>query len=257
MIGKIKSGQLDGAAVSSIGLGRIHKPILTLMMPGLFSSWDRLDAARASLRAEFQDAALRDKGLIIAGWGDVGRVHMFTRGFEVGGPATLRGQRPLVNRDDDISTALYQVIGGVTPVPLSVPEVLPALNAGSLSVVNAPALVCEQMQWAGRLDHMLLDSSTMVIGAMVLSSERMSQLPADQRELLAQTGEVASRALTQRIRREDDAAFARLRGKMTTKSLSESEKAEWREVFRTVRERLSQQGAFPQELVARVERLGG
>ncbi len=257
MIGKVKAGQLDGAAVSAIGLGRIHKPILALMMPGLFGSWNALDKARASLRPEFQQAALRDKGLLIAGWGDVGRVHMFSRGFEVTGPSSLRGQRPLVNRDDDISRTLYQVIGGVTPVPLSVPEVLPALNAGSLSVVNAPSLVCEQMQWAGRLDHMVLDSATMVIGAMVLSDRRISQLPADQRELLTQTGEVASRELTRRIRAEDDAAFARLREKMTTRSLSDSEKAEWREVFRTVRDRLSQQGVFPPELIARIEKMGG
>ncbi len=257
MIGKVKSGQLDGAAVSTIGLGRIHKPILVLLMPGLFTSWERLDAARSSLRAEFQEAALRDKGLLIAGWGDVGRVHAFSRGFQVTGPASLRGQHPLVGRDDDISRALYQVIGGVTPVPVSVPEVLPALNAGTLNVIHAPSLICEQMQWAGRLDHMVLDSATMVLGAMVLSQQRLAQLPADQRELLQQTGDVATRELTRRIRGEDDAAFDRLKRKMTTHTLSESERAEWREVFRAVRERLSQQGVFPPELIARVEKLGG
>ena len=45
MIGKLKAGQLDGAAVSSIGLAQVHKPILALQIPGLFRSWETLDKA--------------------------------------------------------------------------------------------------------------------------------------------------------------------------------------------------------------------
>ena len=33
MVGKMKAGQLDGAAVTAVGLGKIYKPILALQMP--------------------------------------------------------------------------------------------------------------------------------------------------------------------------------------------------------------------------------
>ena len=39
MVGKMKAGQLDGAAITSVGLGKIYKPILALQMPGLFQDW--------------------------------------------------------------------------------------------------------------------------------------------------------------------------------------------------------------------------
>src|ERR1044072_165182 len=44
MVAKMKSGQLSGAAVTAVGLSKIYKPILALQMPGLFSSWAKLDA---------------------------------------------------------------------------------------------------------------------------------------------------------------------------------------------------------------------
>src|SRR3954466_10656650 len=34
MVVKMKSGQLDGAALTAVGLGKIYKPILALQIPG-------------------------------------------------------------------------------------------------------------------------------------------------------------------------------------------------------------------------------
>ena len=57
MVAKMKSGQLDGAAVTAVGLSKIYKPILALQIPGLFTTWAKLDAARDAMKAEFEKAA--------------------------------------------------------------------------------------------------------------------------------------------------------------------------------------------------------
>ena len=57
MVGKMKAGQLDGAAVTAVGLGKIYKPILALQMPGLFTTWSKLDAARDAMKGEFEKGA--------------------------------------------------------------------------------------------------------------------------------------------------------------------------------------------------------
>src|SRR5262245_55710276 len=41
MVAKMKSGQIDGATLTSIGLAKIHKPVLALQIPGLFRSWEK------------------------------------------------------------------------------------------------------------------------------------------------------------------------------------------------------------------------
>lgn len=254
MVGKMKDGQLDGSAVTAVGLGKIYKPILALQMPGLFSGWAKLDAARDSLKGEFEKGA-KDAGFSILGWGDVGAVHLLSKGFQVHTPDDVKGKKPYMWRDDDVQPVLYQVIGGVTPVPLGVPEVLPNLNTGAINLVNAPSLAAEQLQWSSKLDTINEDVSALAIGALVLSSKRLDALPEDLRTILLDTGRIASNALTKRIRAEDDAAFARMKGKMTVVTLSADEKTRWEGLFKQVRQRLSQ-GTFPPDLVARLEAMG-
>lgn len=251
MVAKMKTGQLNGAAVTAVGLSKIYKPILALQLPGLFSSWSKLDEKRDGLKRDFEKGAL-DAGFTIAGWGDVGRAYLMSKGFPVRVPTDLQGKKPYMWRADVILPALYQVIGGVSGVPLNVPEVLPNLNTGAINVITAPALAAEQLQWSSKLDHIVTSSSSFAIGALVMSTKAMEALPEDLRTILTDTGKIAANALTTRIRNEDDAALKRMKGKMTVVELSSDEKAKWEGVFKQVRQRLAQ-GTFSPDLIAKLE----
>lgn len=253
MIGKMKSGQLDGAAVTAVGLSKVHKQIVALQMPGLFTSWGKLDAARDAMKADFEKG-VADAGFRILGWGDVGLARVMSKGFAVRTPDDLKGKKPYMWRDDIILPFLFQAIGGITPVPLNVPEVLPNLNTGAINVLTAPALAAEQLQWASKLDHMVSNVAGSAIGAVLMSSKRLDALPGDLRTMITDTGKVAATALTARIRKEDDAAFGRLKGKMKVIDLTADEQSKWNGLFAQVRQRLGQ-GTFPTELVTKLESL--
>lgn len=251
MIGKAKAGQIDGAAVTCVGLGKIYKPIAALQLPGLFTSWQKLDRARDALRSEFENG-LTEGGFTLIGWGDVGMVRLLSKGLPVRSPDDVKGQKPFMWRDDLIQPVLFQIIGGVTPVPLNVPEVLPTLNTGAINIVSTPSLSAEQLQWASKLDHIAADTSGVAIGGLVLSRKRMDALSADLRQIVLDTGKVAASALTTRIRGEDAAAFNRLKGKMTVITLSAAEQAKWDALYKQVRQRLSQ-GTFSPDLITKLE----
>ena len=253
MVGKMKAGQLDGAAVTAVGLGKIYKPISALQMPGLFVTWAKLDVARDAMRGEFEKGC-NDAGFSLAGWGDVGAVHVMSKGFDIRSPDDIKGKKPYMWRDDVVQPILYQVIGGVTPVPLNVPEVLPNLNTGAINIVNAPSLAAEQLQWSSKLDTITSDVSAMAIGALVFSSKRIDALPADLKAIVMGTGKVAASALTKRIRSEDDAAYNRMKGKMKVVDLTADERAKWQAIFQQTRARLAQ-GTFSPDLVAKLEAL--
>ena len=253
MVGKMKAGQLDGAAVTAVGLGKIYKPISAIQMPGLFTTWAKLDAARDAMKGEFEQG-VKDAGFTLAGWSDVGAVHVMSKGFEIHSPDDIKGKKPYMWRDDVVQPILYQVIGGVTPVPLNVPEVLPNLNTGAINIVNAPSLAAEQLQWSSKLDTITEDVSAMAIGALVFSSKRIDALPPDLKAIVMDTGKIAATALTKRIRSEDDAAFARMKGKMKVVVLTADEKAKWKAIFQQTRQRLAQ-GTFSPDLVTKLERL--
>jgi len=253
MVGKMKDGQLDGANLTAVGLGKIYKPVLALQMPGLFTTWSKLDAARDAMKGPFEKG-ISDAGFSLLGWADVGASHVMSKGFAVKTPDDFKGKKPYMWRDDAIQPIFFQVIGGVTPVPLNVPEVLPNLNTGAVDIVIAPSLASEQLQWSAKLDTIVTDVFGMNVGAVVISSKRLSALSEENRNIIMETGRIAANALTKKIRDEDAAAFVRLKGKMTATDLSADECARWEAIFKQTRQRLSQ-GTFSADLVNKLEAL--
>jgi TRAP-type C4-dicarboxylate transport system substrate-binding protein len=230
-VGKIKSGQITGAAITAVGLSAIYKPIVALQMPGAFKSWAELDRARDALKPQF-DKEMNAEGFYVSGWGDVGIARTMSRGFDVVHPDDLKGKSPGLIAQDIINPKVFEAIGGVTAKPADVVEFLPLLNSGAINVLTVPALAAEQLQWASRLDHMNDGVVGFGVGAMVISEKDMQKLPADQREILEKTGKSANEALTKIIRKEDDAALERLMKKMTVHHQTDAERAEWDKIFR-------------------------
>lgn len=247
----MKSGQLHGAALSGVGLGKIFQSITALQMPGLFTSWTALDAARDALDAELT-RGVRDAGFTVLGWYDVGRTRTMSKTVDIRKPTDLRGKKPFLWRDDIILPVIYTVIGGVSGVPLNIPEVLPNLNTGAIDVVNATALEAEQFEWASKLDRIAAEPHAFVVGGLVISTRSLDALPADLKAVLVATGKVAAEALKKRIRSEDAAACTQLTGKMTKPTLTAADKEAWKAAFTQVRQRLGQ-GTFSSDLVTRLE----
>lgn len=257
MVGKMKAGQLDAAAVTAVGLSKIHKPILALQLPGVHRTWAQLDKARDAMKGDFEKGA-DSAGFKILGWGDVGQAHLMSvgAGNEVKKPSELAGKKPYMWRDDVIAPVLFQVIGGITPVPLNVPEVLPSLNTGAINVITAPALAAEQLQWAPKITNIHEQVAGCAIGALVISGKRLSALAPELKAALIDTGAKAGLALTKTIRTEDAAAFGRIKGKAKVINLSAGELAEWDKVFKETRKRLGQ-GTFDPKLIATLEQMAG
>lgn len=238
VVGKIKSGNLAGSAVTAVGLMAVDKRFIALQMPGAFSSWSELDSARDKLAQDIMSDADVTKKFYLAGFGDVGIGRVMSKGFAVAGPKDLKGHHPGMIREDIIAPKIYEVIGGVSGVPAEVTSFLPKLNSGAIDVMNTPSLAAEQLQWASRLDNINTAETYFGIGAVVMSEKAMESLSADQRDILKSTGKKAAEALTSRIRKADAAAYERLKKKMTVHEATGGEKAEWKAVFKKACENL-------------------
>ncbi|MBL9028833.1 MAG: hypothetical protein JNL21_41955 [Myxococcales bacterium] len=83
-------------------------------------------------------------------------------------------------------------------------------------------------------------------------SQAARDLPAALRTILTDTAKVGASALTTKIRSEDDAAFARLKSKMTLTKLADDDKSKREAVFKQARQKLAQ-GTFSSELVTKLE----
>lgn len=248
VVAKMKSGQLDAAVLSSLGLSKIHKPILALQIPGLLPTWDKLDKARDALRPDFEKGA-KAEGFTILGWGDLGLVRTMTKGFALRAPDDLKGKKVAVWREDVIGPVVHALVG-ITPVPVSPAEVLPSLLSGAIAALNAPALVAEQLQWAPKLDHISDTPFTAAVGGMVMRTKKLDGMAADQRTIFLDTGKAAAAAVGKRARDEDAESFKRLKAKMTVVT---PDVAKWTPVLKAAKAKLSG-GTFPADVIAKIEK---
>ena len=238
MVQKIRSGQLDGAAITAVGLAQTGvADALLFQMPGLFANWGKLDSARNAVKDEL-NKQFEAKGFTIGGWGDVGAAKIMSVGFEVHHPADLQGKSCFFQIGDSVQPRIFSTIGGITPKQLGITEILPNLASGAVNVFLAPPLVAEQFQWASRVTHVSTYTSSFFIGALVFSTAKLQTIPEKFRQLVQSRGDEMQGRLTNSIRNNDAQAFARLKASKTAYDLSEGEKKEWSDLFAKVRQQL-------------------
>lgn len=250
MVSKLKTGQLDGAALTSVGLSYIYKNVLVLQLPGVMTKWSELDEVRNALAPELE-AGLKAQGFRVAGWGDIGLVRQFSKGFEIHKPEDLKNHRPATWRNEPMGPRIYSSIGNVVPVVVDPMEVLPALRSGSIDSINAPALAAEQLQWTPYLDHVSDQVSVCAVGGMVFKTKSLDELPPDLLKIFNDLQERASKTQLDRIRKLDEEAYQRLLTKMTLVKMTEAERAEWEKLLKKVVKELAR-GTFDKALVNKV-----
>jgi TRAP-type C4-dicarboxylate transport system substrate-binding protein len=248
VIRKMKIGQLEGAALTSIGLGQIVRSVLVLQMPGLFQNHEQVDKVRSELASEFQ-SQFKAAGYVLLAWGDVGDRRVFGK-RPMHSPADYKSARPWVWREDPISSELMNIIGA-NGVALGLPEVFPALQTGMVDTVTATAVTALGLQWFRFVKFMSKSTGEPVVGATVVRKPWFDALPVDAQEALREVSESFSNQLRARVRSEDERAAAVLRSRGMQEYDMMDQRAEWEPVLQKLAERMVGK-LYSRELLERV-----
>jgi TRAP-type C4-dicarboxylate transport system substrate-binding protein len=255
MAGKLRSGQLDGATLSILGLAHFDKRVMVMTLPWLVDSWEKVDKVRADLAPEFEKE-LETKGIDVLGWGDIGLIYGFTRGHAIRVPGDLRGHTPMVLRGEPVGAAFFELVPGVRPIPAEPMDILNLLRSRTIDTISAPALVAEQLQWIPFLDHVSGQPIACAIGASVVRQETMDNMPADLRQMFLDLSKRVGKSQSRRIRQLDLEAYERIKRRMTVVSVTPAERKQWEKLVRQVLKRLGS-GVYPRDMMERVAALTG
>lgn len=205
---------------------------LALGLPGLYTSWADLDAARDAIRAQV-DEDLDAHGMTWLGDVDIGvaRVYgtLLTRG-----PATLRGRKAARPPADVVMMTTATGLG-LNAILLGDNEVGSHLGR-DVSTLIASSLRVQQRQWSARLEHALdgavpwYESGSLVIAQPTLDALR----PAD-RETVRALADVHTAAMSEDNRRRDASARAVLDRRLRVTMATPEERSAWADVLTTVR----------------------
>lgn len=237
MIKKIRTGQLDVAVVTSVGLGDIDSSLLVLQVPLTFQSNKQLDYVREKMSGTFEKL-LNDKGFSLLGWGDVGFNYLFSQTpIATPNDAKQAGVKLWVWDADPISKEVAKV-AGISPVLLGVPDVLPSLSTGVVnSYLNSPygALA---LQWYGKTNHITDLKLAVTIGGTVIGKGTLDKLTPDQQKVLRAVAAEDHKALLTKVRSSNDSAQAALVKKHGYTVVPVTDFAAWKKVADEVKTNL-------------------
>lgn len=205
---KMRLGQLNGAAVTAIGLGLINSEVRVLELPMLINSYDELDYVRNKLDAELRKK-FEDKGYVLLAWGDVGPVHIFSN-TPIRSKADLAQLKLWAWVDDALVRELFHQLG-VNGVPLGVPDVLPSLQTGLINACYGSPLSTLALQWYTKVKYMTSLHISQAIGATVITKKEFDKLdPATQKTLMADSLSFQQKLL-KTLRAENDKALTSMK----------------------------------------------
>ena len=249
---KIRIGQYHAAGFTGVGIGEIAPNLRVLDSPFLFKSYDEVDYIYQKFDDEFE-REIEKGGFVLLGWAEVGFVYTFTK-TPVYGVDDLKKLKMWAWQGDPIAEVAYKVIG-VTPVPLSITEVLTSLQTGIIDGVYGSPLAILATQWFTRVKYMHDVPLSNASGALLISKRYFDSLPKDLQEILLRNGKKYMRKLVELSREENKKAIETLKknGIMITEPPSKKVLNEYDEVGKKIRRALVGK-VFSQDWLDKVEK---
>ena len=189
---KIRIGQYHAGGFTGVGIGEIAPNVRVLDSPFLFKNYDEVDHIYQKFSDELEKE-IEKGGFVLLGWAEVGFVYTFTK-TPVYGIEDLKKIKMWAWQGDPIAEVAYKVIG-ITPVPLSVTEVLTSLQTGLIDGVYGSPLAILATQWFTKVKYMHNVPITDASGALLISKKYFDSLPKDLQEILLRNGKKYMRKL--------------------------------------------------------------
>jgi TRAP-type C4-dicarboxylate transport system substrate-binding protein len=252
VVRKMRIGQLDGALLTSTGLGALVPQVLVLQAPGLIRSYPELDDVRSKLASEF-NALFDQAGYALISWGDSGKIRIFST-HKIERPSDLRNVRPWVWRGSPTMKAFIEA-AGANGVTLGLPEVFAALQTGMIDTVIASSIGVLGFQWFTRLKTMTKPGGGIVVGAYVIRKDKLEALPKDAQDFIRQSARDHADEIRDGGRKFDEEATAALAKRLEFVNIWRNKEA-WEAVQRKARESLIGR-LYSKSLLVRVEQIVG
>jgi TRAP-type C4-dicarboxylate transport system substrate-binding protein len=209
VVQKIRSGQLQAAGLTGFGLGLIAPAVRVLEIPFLFKNSAEIDATTAKVTPQLT-AALGEGNppVVLLGWAEAGFVYIMSN-KPIAKLSDMKGIKMWQWEGDPLAEAMFSTMG-VTPIQLSIADVLTSLQTGMIEGVYAPPMGAIALQWASKVKYITDLPLVNSIGALVISKKAFAQLSPDQQKILKEVAAKYCRFITEQSRKDNEAAFAAL-----------------------------------------------
>jgi len=208
MYRKMRVGQLHGGGFTMSGISSVVPDFRVMGVPFQFDSYEEVDFVVEKLTPTFKEAFAR-KELIFLSFTEVGFVYPMSR-------------KPIITLDDlknaknwspsgDPISASYMKEIGITPIQLTIPDVLSSLQTGLVDTVYNSLYGAIVLQWFTSFKYICETPYGYAYGAIVLDGKKFKKLPAEYQEIVMTTADKYFPALNAITRKNNEESVAILK----------------------------------------------
>lgn len=203
VIRKMRLGQLDGAAVTSVGLALIYEGIRVLELPRMFENIEEMEYVRNKMWPYFEKK-FEEKGFVLLSKGEVGWIYFYSN-TPVSSLSDLRKAKVWMWTDDAVVKSMFKKLN-VPGVPTGVPDVLPSLTSGRINAAYSSPLAAMALQWNTKVKYMTSMPMSYALGSTILVKKAWDEISAEDRKTIEKIFHKQTSKLEKIIRRDNETA---------------------------------------------------
>jgi TRAP-type C4-dicarboxylate transport system substrate-binding protein len=181
MYRKIRAGQLHGGGFTMTGISSVVPDFRVMSIPFYFDNYSEVDRVKERLLPHFAKK-FNESGLELIGMSEVGFIYAMSTS-----PAStiedLKKSKSWIPSGDPVSATFLKTLG-ISPIPLSIPDVLSSLQTGLIDTAYNSLYGTIVMQWFTKAIYIVDSPYGYAYGAIALSKKQFSKLPAKYAELI-------------------------------------------------------------------------
>jgi TRAP-type C4-dicarboxylate transport system substrate-binding protein len=247
---KMRAGQIDGTALGLDVMSQVVREAMVLATPGLYTNYDQVDAVRKELTPDFDAEAYRN-GFKVMGWGDVGRLRIFSK-QKITKVADFKRIRPWLYPESQMLKEFYKQIGA-TGIPLGIAEVYGGMQTGMIDTFWGTAVLAAALQWHRTAEYVSREGLGFISGAFIFRRDAWDPLPAVAKKAMLDMVAKRSEEAQRDIRKADDKAMSLILKRGYT-ALEAKDPGEWWSAGKQLRRRLIGR-LYTEDVVDRAERI--
>ena len=178
---KMRIGQLQGGVIAAGSLTRFFPDLQVYNLPLTFKSYDEVDYIRERMDSRIVQGLLNN-GIHSFHLTETGFAYLMSKN-PVRSVRDIKKLKAWIPEGDPIAAELIKTFG-ISPIPLTIPDVLPALQTGIIDAVAVPPVVALALQWHNYIEYVLDLPLIYVYSMLALDSKSLRGLSSEDLDLV-------------------------------------------------------------------------
>ena len=247
---KIKIGQLHGGAVTDGGMSKVYNDTQIYGVPFMFRSYDEVDYVRSSIDKVISDG-LEKKGFVTFGFAEGGFAYFMSR-KPLQSVDDVKGQKVWVPAGDRLARILFET-GGVSPISLSLADVMTGLQTGLINTVIASPIGAVALQWYTKIKYMTDAPLAYFYAMLAIDKKAFNRLSKNDQTVVREVMKKIYHEIDRQNRLDNaEARKALIKQGIKFVTLSPEEQKNWQTIADKAKLKWKQEKLFSVELYDRV-----